>query len=141
MFNYIFLNDYNISKTNCYQKCENYYYFDESNNYQCTDYSKCPEKYNKFIALKNKCIDICSNDNIYKYENNNTCYEKCPINTYPLIDKKYLCYDKPPESYYLDINELKYKKCFYSCKYCYGEGNENIHNCKQCIFNYIFLND
>ena len=122
-----FLKDDNISEKNCYQKCENYYYFDESNNYKCTNNNKCPEKYNKFIPLKNKCIDRCFNDNIYKYEYNNICHEQCPINTYPLIDNKYLCYDNPPEGNYLGVNESIYKKSFESCL--------NIENCISQILN------
>ena len=79
-------------------------------------------------------------DNIYKYEYNNSCFDKCPSGTYPLIDNNYICYDSP-EGYYLDLNESKYKKCFESCKYCYGEGNNKTHKCEICKSNYIFIND
>ena len=67
--------------SNCYNKCEYYYYFNESyNNYRCTEINKCPEKY-KLIKQKNKCINQCKSDNIYKYEYNISCYEKCPNDT------------------------------------------------------------
>ena len=65
-------------KTNCYQKCNFYYYFDESNQYHCTGSRICPQKYNKLIQEKNKCIDKCQNDNTYVLEYNNICYENCP---------------------------------------------------------------
>ena len=78
--NFNFLND-SYYKSNCYQKCQNYYYFDELKNYKCTEKEQCPEKYNKLIKEKNKCIDECVNDNIFKYEYNNTCLESCPNNT------------------------------------------------------------
>ena len=67
-------------KGNCYLKCNNYYYFDESNVYKCTDKNECPPLYNKLIPEKRKCINECSYDDTYKYEYNNTCYKKCPNN-------------------------------------------------------------
>ena len=57
--NYLFLNEPNIlnSDKNCYIKCENYYYFDEENNYKCTNNKVCPDNYNKLILSTNKCIN------------------------------------------------------------------------------------
>ena len=53
--NLILLNDtFNIS--NCFENCSNYYYFDESNNYHCTESEKCPPKYSKLIEEKRQCI-------------------------------------------------------------------------------------
>ena len=69
-------------KLYCYEDCDYYYYFNESNEYFCTETNKCPEKYNKLITEKMKCIDKCSNDDIYKFEYNNTCYESCPNGTH-----------------------------------------------------------
>ena len=77
----------NIS--NCYEICNYYYYFDKLNELICTE--SCPEEYNKTIKEKNKCIDDCKNDDIYKYEYNNICYEKCPKNNY-LNETNYICY-------------------------------------------------
>ena len=78
--NYIFLyNPLNIS--NCYSKCDFYYYFDEFNNYRCTENDNCPEQYSKLIVDENKCIKECKNDDIYKYEYNNKCYSTCPEKT------------------------------------------------------------
>jgi len=78
-------------KTNCFSKCNsnenyfdnktNYYYFDELNEYHCTKDYICPEKYNKIIIDKKKCIDECKNDDTYKFEFNNFCYQKCPYKT------------------------------------------------------------
>ena len=64
---------------NCYPICNNYYYFDELNIFHCSE--RCTDKFNKLILDKNKCIDECINDDIYKYEYNNKCYKKCPENT------------------------------------------------------------
>ena len=56
--NFIFINESN-HETNCYKKCEFYYYFDDLNNYyHCTNKYECPEKYNKLILDKKKCIII-----------------------------------------------------------------------------------
>jgi hypothetical protein len=66
---YTFINETD-KKSNCYKKCNNYYYFDEFNQYKCTDIEKCPLSHSKFIAEKRKCIDECINDDTYKYEYN-----------------------------------------------------------------------
>ena len=72
--NYEFYLD-NNNVENCYEKCNNYYYFDESNKFFCTPDKKCPSNYNKLIENKNKCVDDCQKDNTYKYEYNNICYQ------------------------------------------------------------------
>ena len=59
--------------------------------YTCTLNENCPEYFNKLIPEKSKCIDNCKNDNIYKYEYNNTCYEKCPGDTIASFENEYLC--------------------------------------------------
>ena len=76
---------------NCYPICNNYYYFDESNNFSCTNNLKCPKKYNKLILNKKKCIDECENDDIYKFEYNNKCYQQCPEKTFTNETHNYTC--------------------------------------------------
>ena len=142
---YTFLNESKY-KTNCYEECSSifisykyyyYYYFDEFNEYHCTDKLECPSKYNILIRAKNKCIDKCKNDDIYKYEYKKNCYTKCPGETYILEDKNdYLCYNKTPDGYYLDKENNIFKKCYESCFKCDTGGNETIHNCKECKANY-----
>ena len=66
------------NQNNCYQNCKYYYYFDSTNNYHCTEEQKCPPEQNKLIKEKNKCIKNCIDDDIYKCEYNNICYESCP---------------------------------------------------------------
>ena len=51
-----------------------------------------------------------------------------------------LCLDTNPEGYYLDSEDSSCKKCFATCKYCYGYGNDINNNCSECIANYSFLN-
>ena len=61
---------------NCDSNCYHYHYYGSDDGYRyCTQDHKCPENF-KFIPDKNKCIKNCSEDDIYKYEFNNTCYEK-----------------------------------------------------------------
>ena len=76
--NFVFLDD-SLIKTNCYEKCEYYYYFNETYHYICTE--NCSGTYDKVIIEKKKCIDNCHKDNIYKYEYDKICYEKCPNGT------------------------------------------------------------
>ena len=69
-----FINDFDNDK-NCYEQCDHYYYLDGANNYHCTLEEACPSPYNILIAQKGKCIEQCSNDNIYKYNYLNGCSE------------------------------------------------------------------
>ena len=64
--------------TNCYEICQYYYYFNSSNIYQCTEGNECPKEQHKLIKEKNKCIKNCTDDDIYKCEFKNICYEICP---------------------------------------------------------------
>ena len=60
---------------NCYDVCPDYYYLDEiTNEKHCT--RSCPENYSKLIFNKTQCIKNCLDDPIYRYEYNNTCYDK-----------------------------------------------------------------
>ena len=125
----------NIS--NCYEKCFLYYYFDDSNEFHCN--KTCPQKYNKLIIEKNKCIDDCKRDEMFKYEFNNICYQKCPNGTYLLEDNKdNLCYNNSPIGYYFNQDSEMYKKCYETCSECDKGGNETNNNCLECKINYTF---
>ena len=128
----------------CYEICEFFYYYNELNEYKCTLNNTCPLGFNKLIVSKNECVNECkTNDDLNTlYEYKNFCYEKCPNNTFKLLNnQKYLCVDEIPEDYYFDIKEETYKKCYKTCKVCYNEGDEiNNMNCKICINNYFLLN-
>ena len=89
--NFVFLNDSFVNKSNCYINCNFNYYFDNENNniYTCTQYDSCPNNY-KLIKAKKKCIDNCTNDDIYIFEYNNSCFEKCPNGTLR-INETFLC--------------------------------------------------
>ena len=68
---YRFLNDSFAKENNCYNICPYYYYFDEHNQYECTQNDECPSNYNLLINSRNKCIDDCKKDTDYIYEYNN----------------------------------------------------------------------
>ena len=140
--NYTFINDSFYIENNCYPKCDYYYYFDVDNNYNCTLDNNCPDNYKNLIIEKNKCIDNCSNDNIYIYEYNNTCYDICPNGTHnttdsficekDLICEYYYnythdgCLDYIPQGYYLNDSIKKtIDKCNIKCNNCTNDSMNN----------------
>ena len=76
---------------NCYEKCQYYYYFDEFNEYKCTNSSKCPYNYSKYINEKKECINSCEKDDLFKYEYNNICYISCPNGTHNSSVNEFSC--------------------------------------------------
>ena len=97
----------------------------------------CPDNTKNYEEQK-LCLDECNPE---QFEYNNTCYNDCPNNTYRIFINRNMCVDTLPESYYLDESDNIYKKCFYRCKTCRQSGNEDNHNCDECISNFAFIND
>ena len=100
----------------------------------------------KIDPEKKECIDSCENDG-YKYEYNTICYNECPEETYSIFcdedncdENSKKCFDKKPKGYYLDLGNKTYKKCYENCLVCDEKGNETIHNCIECVSNFIFYN-
>ena len=91
--NYKFLNDSFAKENNCYNICPYYYYFDEHNQYECTQNDECPSNYNLLINSRNKCIDDCKKDTDYIYEYNNNCLIQCPENFKYDVDTKHCLED------------------------------------------------
>ena len=97
----------------------------------------------QLIVKKNICIDFCYNDDIYKFEYNNLCYQSCPNGTHNLSFKDYICekdlicdnyynynytdcIDEIPEGYYLNSSDLKtIDKCDIKCENCSLESKIN----------------
>ena len=154
--NYIFINDTEIVSNNCYEKCNYYFYLDSSRNYHCTNNEKCPDNL-KLIKEKNKCVDNCKKYD-YKYEFNNTCFEKCPNGTHISAENSYLCeedlvcpkyynYNRTecineiPNGYFLNNSELNtIDKCDDDCETCDKKGDSINSNCKTCKSNKFFYN-
>ena len=113
----IFENDHN-----CYEQCKYNYFFDYLNKYRCTSDYNCPHNFSKLISEKRKCIDNCSNDDIYKYEFNNICFKSNEINL-----------TKLESDIYLNINN---SIDYFNNKYKINISNNNISN-KDNIINNI----
>ena len=77
-FNFVRNQDVPDDKYNCAYKCDFYYYYDEYNQYKCTEKNYCPEDNYLLIKEKGKCINDCKNDNKYKWQYNGECILKCP---------------------------------------------------------------
>ena len=130
----------NVEEEKCYYNCPK---LDEDKfcNYDHTQIlSIMPEGYflnDTYEKTIDRCYHICKKCFNYGDENNNNCIE-CIENFYPKIDNINNCYFEP-EGYYLDGNI--YKPCYISCKNCFGFGDENNNNCKECNSNYRYLNE
>ena len=80
----------NISNK-CFLKCDFYYYYDEFNQYSCTENSLCPSFALYKIEEKKKCISSCSLDDTYIYSYGFQCVKECPENT--LFNENNICID------------------------------------------------
>ena len=107
--NYTFLNESFINPQNCFKKCEFNYYFNESDQYICTQTDICPSQYNKSVPQKNKCIDNCQLDHLYKYEYNDTCLIECPLNR-KIYEEEKKCLDECYQSQF-EYHNTCYNDC------------------------------
>ena len=78
---------------NCYQNCEYFYYLNESNKYQCTPLNQCPVNKSKLVEEKKKCVHNCKDDDTFKFEYNNKCYQECPEPENKIIEDN-ICINK-----------------------------------------------
>ena len=148
--NYVLINDSYVPFNNCYPKCEYYYYFNESNEYTCTQSESCISNYKNIIIERKKCIDECKKDDEYIYEYNNTCFKECPDETKNYEEEK-LCLDQC-YNYQFEYMNICYNECpdtthriFRNRNICvdiipenyYLDNNDNIYKecyntCKKC---------
>ena len=125
----------NNNYTNCYERCDHFYYFDTDENYKykCTNNDNCPSGY-KLINSTNKCIDDCAKDNIYNsiYEYQNKCYNKLLCEHYYNYEH-IACIDTIEEGYYCNsTSEQTIDKCHKNCKTCKEGGTDDNNNCQTC---------
>jgi hypothetical protein len=127
-----------ITKANCLTCNDDYPYFFFGN---CLD--SCENGYkNNSGFLECNCSTVecsdCTEDSLNKglcKECNEGYYQKEDDISYP---NNYIkCYKDPPGYYLDDINQI-YKPCYSSCKKCYGEGNDEFHNCEICDSKHTF---
>ena len=138
---------------NCYKKCTYKYYYDSNNKYTCTTDDNCPTDLPKLISEKNRCIDECKKDNLYKYEYNGVCLSGCPNGTHSKTDNEYICEgdlnceqkgkyynyfftactDEVEDGYYCNNILLKtVDRCHGNCKTCLQGPTESNNTCKTC---------
>ena len=79
------------NSTNCVLKCKYLYYYTNYNQYKCTSLPICSQDYYLIIKKKDKCVNNCMNDDIYKFQYNGECLKECPENT--KNDSDHLCKD------------------------------------------------
>ena len=94
-YTYYMFNKINRYLTYCIDNQKEYAFINELKNFN----NNCSEiciNYNlkKYIFQNNTCIDNCTLENIFKYEYNNICYERCPNNTILGNDSYYCIPDK-----------------------------------------------
>ena len=143
---FLFINESIVPSQNCFKKCEHYFYFNESNQYTCTELNVCPTQYNKLIEGKKKCVDECINDDEYKCEYNNKCLKECPRGL-KIYEEEKKCLDSCYE-YQFEYNNICYNDCpnntyriFQVRNICiaevpenyYLDNNDNIY--KECVMN------
>ena len=122
-------------------KCNNYSNYEYT---QCFDY--IPDGYylnDSSLNIIDKCNIKCKNCTSESNKNNLCISCNKTGGYYPKydelnnIDAFIDCYQNEIDNYYFDNITKEYKKCYKSCKNCYTEGNNNNHNCKVCLSNYI----
>ena len=107
--NQIYKYEYN---NKCYKNCSNGLMDDINNICKC-EYDKCPTCPD--VSLSKGLCTKC-NDNYYQLEND-------PSNIGEYIN----CY-KELNGYYLDKDDLLFKKCYETCDTCEIKGNNITHN-------------
>ena len=135
--------------SNCYEKCDYFYYFDESKEHHCTQNENCPTNYPKKVREKKRCISKCIDDDEFKLESNSICYQTCPEGTKPednmcvgylicpiLYNYEHTaCLEQVPDGYYINDTSAKtIDKCNIKCKKCSPESNE-ANLCLSCNTN------
>ena len=116
---------------NCIDNCSHGYFTD--NNDTSKKICKCSHTNCLYCSPESYDLDLCvtCNDNYYPIFYNDSEY---PYNTF------YNCTNNI-EGYYLDSDDLFYKKCYKTCKRCNIKGDELNNNCLECNNFYLFKYD
>ena len=84
------------------------------------------------ITISNICYDSCNTCSTFGDENIHSCIT-CKSN-FHFVDGTSNCYASPPQGYYLDQSDWKYKQCSSDCYSC-----ENDSICLICNENFSLL--
>ena len=86
--------------TFCYNETKIHSFYRDIDRYMIFNCSnECFSSKNFSIIIeKNKCVENCYNDDIYKFEFNGICYEKCPDSTNKANTRNFCCLDSQPYS-------------------------------------------
>ena len=143
--NYIFRkNEEELPKNNCVLNCSYSYYFTDKGEYKCSKKPQCLTEANLLIKEKNKCINDCKKDNIYKYQYNGNCIESCPENTH---NNNFICEENNIDKCILYESEIELENFYddggisslakaYSKEYYYT--NNHISKYKNNEYDIIF---
>ena len=110
--------------SNCIESCPDGKYINDSGILKC----KCTTE---------ECKD-CTEESLEE----DSCLE-CNEGYFPKLDdipaspNYRKCFKDPPKYYFYPENQI-YKPCYPSCENCYGDGNDDFHNCSKCGSNKIF---
>ena len=116
--NYLFReNDKDLPKKNCVFNCSFPYYITVDGQYRCSKNNQCATEKNLLLKEKNKCIDDCQKDDIYKYLYNGNCVENCPENT---NNENFICLEKNKDNCKIYDSEIEFNNFNYD--------NESISN-------------
>ena len=118
--------------------CDKYYNYEHT---ACLD--SIPEGFflnNSIEKTIDKCQEKCLECNLESVKQDLCTKCNKEKNYYKKIDDLngdfMQCYKDIPEGYYFDLNELIFKKCYKSCKYCNDTGNVTEQLCNECFDNF-----
>ena len=116
---------------NCFPNCSHFFYFDNNNQFICTESSECPESYDLFAPEIGQCLQKCTDSDYYRYYFKGKCYSKCPPDTEEIEGQKYFCklscpFDRP---FMLKSQEICVSNCTINER---RDGDD-----KECITNYF----
>ena len=120
-----------LNKTNCFEICKFFYYFDDAGEYFCTQDEHCPNSRPKLNFYTGECVEECIGE--YKFEFDNKCYRDCPPDTFYDFSQTG-CIDLIPAGYYMnDTKKRTINKCDIKCEHeCILDIPKNNVICKAC---------
>ncbi len=74
---------------NCVKECTFYYYYNEYDQYKCTEVNICDNKKNSVMTNDGKCVGNCKNETGLQF--NGKCVEKCLNNDYKENLENFVC--------------------------------------------------